>query len=78
MTGPWFANQLIEGTTHLTIEEFIAAIKQAETECGRNEEERRKKIVKIDIDILLYDNIRMHEEDWNRPYIKTLLNELSV
>jgi len=32
--------------------------------------------VRIDIDILQYDEERLHVEDWNRPYVEKLLKQL--
>ena len=38
--------------------------------------ERKQGIVRIDIDILLADGQRHHEDDWERPYVKNLLAQL--
>ena len=43
---------------------------------GSLPEDRRKGIVKIDIDLLQFDDIRRKKEDWNRDYIQLLINEL--
>ena len=34
-------------------------------------------IVKMDIDVLLFGKQKMHEKDWERPYIKQLMSILS-
>ena len=39
-------------------------------------EERRKGIVKIDIDLLQFDETRHKADDWERDYIQLLLKEL--
>ena len=40
-------------------------------------EARNHNIVNIDIDILQYGDTRLHVDDWNRPYIATLLKQLN-
>ena len=32
----------------------------------------------VDIDLLLFDSERLHETDWNRGYVKNLLQQLGV
>lgn len=38
-------------------------------------DEKDKNIVKIDIDILLYGDKRLHDKDWTRGYVKELMKE---
>lgn len=45
--------------------------------CGDTKEARNHNIVNIDIDILQYGDTRLHVDDWNRPYIATLLKQLN-
>lgn len=40
---------------------------------GRTQEDRTAGIVRIDLDLLQYDNDRYHLRDWERDYIKKLL-----
>ena len=44
---------------------------------GSVSEERKKGIVKIDIDLLQFDGTKRKADDWGRDYIQLLLNELS-
>ena len=44
---------------------------------GSMSEERKKGIVKIDIDLLQFDNTKRKADDWSRDYIQLLINELS-
>lgn len=71
-----FLNQLVVGTCSFTEEELHNETKRIERECGRCEEEKNAGIVRIDIDILKYDEKTEHTEDWNREYIKLLIKEL--
>ena len=48
-----------------------------ETTLGDSREERQKGCIAIDIDILRYDDLRLHPSDWQRPYIPQLLADLS-
>jgi len=71
-----YLNQLACGTTTMTEEQLCERLKEMERSFGRNEAKRRLGIVPIDLDILLYDDQRRHERDWERPYVKTLMVEL--
>ena len=64
-----FANQLIGGTTSKTLDELTRLTKDTETALGRK---RGTGFVSIDIDILQYDDIRLHLHDWEREYVKQL------
>lgn len=54
------------------------ALKQIERKCGMGYAMKHTGTVKIDLDILRYGEERFHESDWERPYIKILLNELKI
>lgn len=71
-----YLNQLAEGQTTLTLDELNQRLKTIETSFGRTPQKRSLGIVPIDIDILLYDDQRLHERDWQRPYVTNLLGEL--
>ena len=43
---------------------------------GGSKGEHRKGIVRIDLDILYFDDRKYHEEDWKRSYIRRLLAEM--
>lgn len=69
-----YLNQLCEGTTSLTPEEANSVLKAFEQQLGRTRNE--EGIVAIDLDLLLHGERRFHLRDWERNYIKDLLNEL--
>ena len=68
-----YLNQLVEATTALTADELTQALKDIEQQMGRTQEDRRRGIVRIDLDLLLYGEQRYHLRDWERPYVKALL-----
>lgn len=53
------------------------ALKQLERQMGNTKANRSKGIVKIDVDVLKYGDIRYHEDDWKRAYVRTLLQDLA-
>lgn len=71
-----YLNQLAVGQTDLTLDELNQQLKAIETSFGRTPQKRSLGIVPIDIDILQYDDQRLHERDWQRAYVTRLLNEL--
>ena len=72
-TSPLYVNQLLYARTTLTIEELNSTLKQIEQEMGRTPQAKSHGIVPIDLDLMEYDTTRFHLNDWERPYIKTLL-----
>lgn len=71
-----FLNRAICGTCTLGRDELHETIRRIEKECGRTEGDVSSGTVRMDIDILRYDGRKEHENDWNREYIKTLIEEL--
>lgn len=77
IVSPPFMNCLAEGYCSAPLEEVIVALKDIEAQMGSVSEERKKDIVKIDIDLLQFDDTKRKADDWSRDYIQLLLNELS-
>ncbi|MBR5061441.1 MAG: 2-amino-4-hydroxy-6-hydroxymethyldihydropteridine diphosphokinase [Prevotella sp.] len=73
-----FLNCLAIGETSLSLPSLLSAIKRIERKCGDTTSLRQENIVCMDIDILLFGDKRMHERDWQRPYIQQLMNELTI
>lgn len=71
-----YLNQLAEGNTELTLDELNQRLKAIEISFGRTAQKRQLGIVPIDIDILQYGDLRLHERDWQRPYVTSLISEL--
>lgn len=71
-----FLNCLLAGRTLLGFEELSRAVKNIERQCGRTAEASAEGRICMDIDILEYDGARHHHDDWDRTYIKQLMNEI--
>lgn len=69
-----YLNQLCTGTTALGVNLLGEVLKETERRLGRIHNE--DGIVAIDLDLLQYDDQKYHLRDWNRDYVKNLLNEL--
>ena len=69
-----YLNQLCEGTTALGDGLLGEVLKQLERRLGRTYNE--DGIVVLDLDLLEYDGERHHLRDWDRNYVKDLINEL--
>jgi 2-amino-4-hydroxy-6-hydroxymethyldihydropteridine diphosphokinase len=68
-----YINQLLRCATSMTVGQLQAFLKQQEAEMGRTPDDRAQGIVRIDLDLLQYDDLRYHQRDWDRDYIKQLL-----
>ncbi len=69
-----YLNQLCEGTTALGCGLLGEVLKETERRLGRTHNE--DGIVVLDLDLLEYDGERFHLRDWDRNYVKNLINEL--
>jgi 2-amino-4-hydroxy-6-hydroxymethyldihydropteridine diphosphokinase len=69
-----YLNQLCKGTTALGCGLLGEVLKETERRLGRTHNENG--IVVLDLDLLEYDGERFHLRDWDRNYVKDLINEL--
>ena len=69
-----YLNQLCKGTTALGMNLLNEVLKEIEKRLGRTHNE--DGIVTVDLDLLEYDGERFHHRDWERIYVKDLINEL--
>ena len=64
----------------MTIEDNLSRLhdktKSIERLMHSSTEERKGNTVRIDIDILCFDRQHYHEDDWNRDYVKRLIEDL--
>lgn len=74
--SPQFVNALAIAFTDLPEPDIVHILKDIERQCGRTKEEKKQGIVKLDLDLLLYGDLRRKEEDWERDYVKQLLGEM--
>lgn len=68
-----FLNRLAFVKTSMALNDLKQLLKDMEVNAGSTREEREKGIIKIDVDLLIYDDKRYHLQDWNRDYIKQLI-----
>ena len=78
MVSDRFLNCIVSGYTTMSLDELTNATKSIEKLCGRTKGDKDKGIIKIDIDILRYNNETLHPADWERDYIKHLVAGLSI
>ncbi|WP_073208436.1 2-amino-4-hydroxy-6-hydroxymethyldihydropteridine diphosphokinase [Xylanibacter ruminicola] len=69
-----YLNQLCQGTTAFGPNLLSEVLKETEKRQGRTHNE--DGIVTLDLDLLQYDDQRFHHRDWERSYVKDLINEL--
>lgn len=77
IVSPPFTNCLAEGYCSVPLEGVLVTLKDIEAQMGSVSEERKKGIMKIDIDLLQFDDTKRKADDWSRDYIQLLLKELS-
>ncbi|MBQ9203067.1 MAG: 2-amino-4-hydroxy-6-hydroxymethyldihydropteridine diphosphokinase [Prevotella sp.] len=70
-TGIWYMNRLCAAATTLSVDQLTQALKNMETETNR-----QAGRITIDLDLMSYDDERYHLNDWPRPYIQQLLNDI--
>lgn len=78
MDGGWFDNLLAYGHTDMSLDDLMAFTKETEGVCGNSAMLRRHDIVMMDIDILLYGNEKLHIKDWNKTYIRKLMEDNNI
>lgn len=64
-----FSNQLAKFSTSLTADSIHNLFKELERRSGRIPEDKAAGIVKLDIDLLMYDGTVLKPEDMSREYI---------
>lgn len=73
-----FHNQVGKFDTNLTAEEVRALFKRIEQKAGRTKDDKAVEIVKLDIDLLMYDELVLKKEDMEKGYVKQLIQSLSL
>ncbi len=71
-----FHNQVARLTTSLDAESVRAILKGIEQAQGRLPEDKANGIVKLDIDLLVYDDCALKPKDMEREFVKIGLEEL--
>ena len=76
--GKQFFNAVMAGKTNMAMSEVEEQLKRIEQLAGNTLNKRNMGVVEADIDLLMYDDVKLHEKDWQRSYIKELVEELRV
>lgn len=71
-TAAQYANMMATCTTVMPMEKLVACLKSIEIAAGNTKEFRSQGVVMMDIDLMQYDAVRCHADDWERPYIRRL------
>lgn len=71
-----FSNQVARFVSGKRVEEVLARLKAIEREAGRLPEEKKREIVRLDIDLLSCDETVYKPEDLKRDYIVRGLKQL--
>lgn len=76
MEGPDYINMVAVFHTSLSYQQVNSLLKKLQTMCGNSEEARSRHEVAMDLDILAFNDRLYHLNDWQRPYIKQLVNTI--
>ena len=71
-----FSNQVAQLTTTLSAEEIRTILKGLERTNGRLPEDKTKGIVKLDIDLLKYDDLILKPKDMEKEYVQKGITQL--
>ena len=73
-----FSNQVAKLETFLTIEEIRSLLKKIEKDNGRLPEDKGQGIVKLDIDLLMYDDLTLKPNDMEKDYVVKGISSLQA
>jgi len=73
-----FSNQVASFETVQSIENIRAILKQIERDHGRLPEDKAQGIVKLDIDLLRYDNFVLKTDDMKNSHVKRGMKSLGL
>ena len=76
MASALFYNCLAYTEVEESLEELTKKVKNMERICGNTGAERSLNRIQMDIDILLYDDNKLHKDDWQRDYVQELMKEI--
>ena len=74
--GKQFFNAVMAGNTNMAMSEVEEQLKRIEQLAGNTLDKRNMGVVETDIDLLMYDDVKLHEKDWQRSYIKELVERI--
>lgn len=71
-----FLNQIGCFTTVLCVEKIVSLLKEIEKIAGRKIQDKKKEIIKLDIDLLAYDDKILKPHELTRKYMADGIKEL--
>lgn len=78
MSNPsMFINQVAYLKTNMGQEQIKKILKEVEYKCGRTAQDKEHEMVRIDIDLLQFNTIKLKSDDLNRDYVVNSLKQLS-
>jgi len=72
-----FLNCLCNVRSSQGLKDVTACLKRIENKLGRTAADSLRGTIAIDIDILQFNGTRLHEQDWQRDYVKKLIGKIS-
>ena len=78
IASPHFDNPLAVSSAKGGLEDTLRDIKRIEHSCGDTMQQRKNGVIVIDIDLLRFGDKKLHKDDWERPYIRQLLEEMNL
>lgn len=72
-----FRNMIGVFSDDIPIKDLMRKLKEIEFAIGRQPKDKEIGKVVIDIDLLQYGDVFIREEDFNKEYIQTLINEIN-
>lgn len=73
-----FSNQVARFSSTLDADRIVALLKSIESEAGRMEEDKKREIVRLDIDLLMCDAVVYKPDDLLRDYVIRGIQELDL
>ena len=73
-----FSNQVAKPETSLTIEEIRSLLKKIEKDNERLPEDKEQGIVKLDIDLLTFDDLILKANDMEKGYVVKGISSLQA
>lgn len=71
-----FLNKIAVVYTAHGLQQICKALRNIERKCGRSRSLHKSNVVPMDIDVLQFGDAKMHAEDWERGYIRELIQQM--
>ena len=71
-----FTNQVVAIITTVPTKLAVPLLKNLERQLGRTEEDVRRGVVRLDLDLMWMDGVLLRPEQWEMEYVRQALEEL--